>query len=190
LATSALKTGVSSIVRRIYNPTATSRKLARNGMRHPYERKASSLMLQPVIKNVTGARATVLAPAAAGIIAQKPRLDLGACSDAYSTAPAHSPPAANPCRMRITTMRIGAITPICAAVGISPISSVARPISSSVMIRVFLRPTRSPKCPNSTLPKGRATKATPSVANVATVPPAAPSAGKNTVGNTSAAAKP
>ena len=87
-------------------------------------------------------------------------------------------------------MRSGAATPIWPAVGITPTSSVAIPIVSNVAIRVFLRPSRSPKCPNKMLPNGRATNATPSVANEAAVPAAVPSAGKKMCGNTSAAAVP
>ena len=72
----------------------------------------------------------------------------------------------------------------------NPMSIVARPMTSSVVTRVFLRPIRSPKCPNRIEPNGRATKATPSVANDATVAAAGPSAGKKMSPNTSAAAVP
>ena len=77
-----------------------------------------------------------------------------------------------------------------AAPGSSPIRTVATPISSSVEISVRLRPIRSPKWPNTTAPTGRAKNATANVANEATVPAVAPSAGKNTFGKTSAAAVP
>lgn len=77
---------------------------------------------------------------------------------------------------------IGAATPIVAAPGSKPIRSVEIPISNRVEISVFLRPMRSPKCPNNIAPTGRAMKATAKVANDATVPAVAPSAGKKTVG--------
>ena len=48
--------------------------------------------------------------------------------------------------------------PIEAYVGSSPIAKVATPIISSETTSIFLRPTRSPKCPNTTPPSGRATK--------------------------------
>lgn len=76
------------------------------------------------------------------------------------------------------------------APGRRPMSRVEIPISSSVEISVFLRPMRSPKCPNSIAPTGRAMKATAKVAKEATVPAVDPSAGKKTVGKTSAAAVP
>ena len=66
----------------------------------------------------------------------------------------------------------------------------AAPIISSAVTSVFLRPSRSPKCPKRMLPNGLATSATPRVANDATVPATEPSAGKNSLPNTSAAAKP
>ncbi len=85
---------------------------------------------------------------------------------------------------------IGAATPMVAAPGSRPIAKVDTPINSRVEIRVFLRPMRSPKWPNSTAPTGLAMNATANVANDATVPAVDPSAGKKIVGNTSAAAVP
>ena len=63
-------------------------------------------------------------------------------------------------------------------------------MSSSVVTSVRLRPSLSPKCPKSTEPNGRATNATPKVASASAVPAAAPSEGKKTLLNTSAAAVP
>jgi hypothetical protein len=57
----------------------------------------------------------------------------------------------------MTTSRIGAASPIWSYVGSRPIANVAAPMISSVMISIFLRPTRSPMWPNSSAPKGRAT---------------------------------
>ena len=71
-----------------------------------------------------------------------------------------------------------------------PISTVAMPIMSSVVMRVFFRPIRSPKWPKMMAPTGRAKKATAKVPKEATVPAAVPSAGKNTTGKTRAAAVP
>ena len=51
--------------------------------------------------------------------------------------------------------------------------------------RVVLRPTRSPKWPNSMAPTGRARKATPKVAREASRAAAGSADGKNRRGNTS-----
>ncbi len=74
--------------------------------------------------------------------------------------------------------------------GSNPTPIVEKPISSSVIISVCLRPMRSPKCPKTTAPTGRATNAVAKLASDATVAIAGPRCGKNTVGNTSAAAVP
>ena len=71
----------------------------------------------------------------------------------------------------------------------SPIRTVAIPIVSSDATRVALRPTRSPKWPNSTEPSGRATNATPNTAKDDRSWVVGSSAfGKNSAGNTSDAA--
>jgi hypothetical protein len=67
-------------------------------------------------------------------------------------------------------------------------TNVATPITSSDATSVALRPTRSPKCPNSTDPTGRATNATPKTANEASSAVAWLCAAKKTVGKTSTAA--
>ncbi|WP_285126276.1 hypothetical protein [Propionibacterium freudenreichii] len=59
---------------------------------------------------------------------------------------------------------------------------------SSDANRVALRPARSPKWPNSTDPRGRATKATPKVASEASRAPLPPEEWKNSSGNTEMAA--
>jgi hypothetical protein len=61
---------------------------------------------------------------------------------------------------------------------------------SNVVVRVFLRPSRSPKCPKTAPPTGRAKNATANVEKAATVPAVSPRPGKNSVGKTSAAAVP
>ena len=53
-----------------------------------------------------------------------------------------------------------------------------------------LRPTRSPKWPNTIPPSGLATKPTPNVANDNNNPVAGDTLGKNSFGKTSAAAVP
>ncbi len=69
-------------------------------------------------------------------------------------------------------------------------NTVESPMISSVHTKVRLRPMMSPKWPNRIDPTGRAKNATPNVANDARVPIAGLTSGKNTVGNTSAAAVP
>jgi hypothetical protein len=67
---------------------------------------------------------------------------------------------------------------------------VATPISTSVITSMRLRPTRSPKCPNSTPPIGRARNPAANVPNAARVPTNGSAVGKNSCGKTSAAAVP
>ena len=55
---------------------------------------------------------------------------------------------------------------------------------------IFLRPMRSPKWPKMTPPSGRATKPTPNAAKASSVPMKGLASGKNSLGNTSAAAVP
>ena len=62
------------------------------------------------------------------------------------------------------------------------------PIVSSEPTRVALRPARSPKCPNSTEPTGRATNARPKVASEASSAVVELPFGKNRKGNTDTAA--
>ena len=58
--------------------------------------------------------------------------------------------------MRTTTSKIGAMAPICAAVGSKPIAHEPMPIISIVVNRLDLRPSRSPSEPNRIPPSGRA----------------------------------
>ena len=61
---------------------------------------------------------------------------------------------------------------------------------SSVATSVFFRPSRSPKYPKTAAPSGRDRKAVANVAIEATVASVGLRRGKNTAGNTSAAAVP
>ena len=58
------------------------------------------------------------------------------------------------------------------------------------MTSIFLRPTRSPKWPNTTPPTGRARNPTPRVAKDSSAPMSGLVLGKNSLGKTSAAAVP
>ena len=64
------------------------------------------------------------------------------------------------------------------------------PMIISERTSIFLRPSRSPKWPKTTPPRGRATNPTPKVANASTVPRNGLASGKNSFGNTRAAAVP
>ncbi len=72
--------------------------------------------------------------------------------------------------------------------GSRPMAKVDTPISIRLSTSSFLRPIRSPKWPKTMPPTGRAMKPTANVANDFRVPSGSP--GKNTVGNTTAAATP
>jgi hypothetical protein len=65
---------------------------------------------------------------------------------------------------------------------------VERPIVSSAATSVALRPIRSPKCPKSAEPIGRARNAIAKVAREASVAAAGSAAGKNSRGKTRTAA--
>ena len=67
-------------------------------------------------------------------------------------------------------------------------STVAMPIVRSEATRVPLRPMRSPKCPNTIDPIGRAMNAVPNAANDASSDVVGSLLGKNSAGNTSTAA--
>src|SRR3954447_11943210 len=68
--------------------------------------------------------------------------------------------------------------------------NVATPMITSVSTSIDLRPSRSPKCPNTTPPSGRATNPTAYVPNAASVPLRGEKVGKNRTLKTSAAAVP
>ena len=91
---------------------------------------------------------------------------------------------------RSSVSRIGAATPIVAYVGSRPISTLATAIVISAARNAFFRPARSPKWPHRTPPIGRARNPTPSTANDASRPANSSPCGKNSRGNTRAAAVP
>jgi hypothetical protein len=67
-------------------------------------------------------------------------------------------------------------------------ATVEMPIVRSAATSVAFRPMRSPKCPNSAEPIGRATNAIANVASEARMADAGSVDGKNSRGNTSTAA--
>jgi len=73
-------------------------------------------------------------------------------------------------------------------VGSSPIATVETPIVSSAATKVVFRPMRSPKCPKSAEPIGRARKAIPKVASELSIADVGSDAGKKSRGNASTAA--
>ena len=97
---------------------------------------------------------------------------------ASSAAPAHSPPTAKPCASRSANRITGAATPMVAAPGTRPTATVDRPMMSSVVVRVALRPSRSPKWPKNAAPAGRDRKAAAKVAIDATAAIVGPGAGR------------
>ena len=99
-----------------------------------------------------------------GHMAAEARLPSSAVSEASKAAPDHSPPKPKPWQKRIRANRAGAMMPAVWYVGRTPMMKVAMPIVRSAPTRVALRPMRSPKCPKSTEPSGRAMKARPKVA--------------------------
>jgi len=81
------------------------------------------------------------------------------------------------------------LLPTAAYVGRQPIAKVDTPIKTSVNINTLRLPMRSPKWPRTKAPTGRATYATPNVANDSTCDASSPD-GKKTFGKISAAAVP
>ena len=73
-------------------------------------------------------------------------------------------------------------------VGSRPMAMVERPMVSNAATSVALRPIRSPKCPNSAEPTGRAKKASAKVIRDFSVAVAGSLSGKNNCGNTITAA--
>ena len=88
---------------------------------------------------------------------KKERRSSGACSSVSELAPACSPAAESPWSSRQKTSSAGAAQPILSYDGRQPMRNVEKPISTRVNMRTFCRPTRSPKWPRMTAPKGRAT---------------------------------
>ena len=121
---------------------------------------------------------------------KKPRRSAGAYSTASSTAPPYSPPTPMPCSTRSVTSRTGAHQPIASYDGSSPIAAVPAPMITSVSSSIFLRPTRSPKCPKMNPPTGRARKPTAKVPNDANCAAGPDSPLKKSFSKTSPAAVP
>ena len=110
-------------------------------------------------RNTRAERRTRAARRAAGNIPYHARLPGGAFSTASSTAPPHSPPRPSPWPKRHSASSSGAATPIVCVGRQHPDRTVETPIVISAATSVVLRPTRSPKWPNSADPIGRARKA-------------------------------
>ena len=124
-----------------------STALSRKGIRHPHCRNA--LLLSPMLtftpRNVRLVSTAARPPPSRVNMPYRPRWSSGAYSALSNTDPAHSPPAANPWTSRNTIRMIGAAMPMVAVRGTRPTLTVATAIISSVAIRVFLRPSRSPR---------------------------------------------
>src|SRR5690625_401766 len=134
---------------RIHKPITTSTADNTNGIRQPYERKASdsSPRVMVVIKNVTDDRTEAMDGTSIGNEENQPSRLGGAYSAAIKAAPAHSPPTAKPCRNRIATRSAGASqpkVPSISGVGNRPMATVAAPIMISVATSALFRPSRSP----------------------------------------------
>ncbi len=74
---------------------------------------------------------------------------------------------------------IGAAMPMASYVGSRPTPTVATPMVESVRTSMALRPSLSPRCPVTMLPRGRAMKLTPRLANAASAAVLGSSAVKN-----------
>src|SRR5262249_16182328 len=162
--------------------------LARNGIRQPKRKNCASVSLSESNKKIPAEQMNPSGAPSCGNIPYHARRPGGAFSIARSTAPPHSPPSPSPSPKRHAASSSGATTPIDAYVGRSPIVTVDRPIVSNAATSVVLRPTRSPKCPNSAEPIGRAKNAIANVARDASVAAVGSEGGKNNFGKTSTAA--
>ncbi len=150
--------GLSTTFRRTNRPTASSTMLSRNGTRQPQERNASSGRVATSVTTPADSTEPSGAPSCVKLD-HRPRRDpcaCSACSTTISIAPPHSPPIAMPCTTRRATSRTGAQTPIASYVGSSPMRKLPQPIRTMVSSIIDLRPIRSPKCPNTMPPSGRA----------------------------------
>ena len=106
------KTGLSAMPTRTQRPTATSRKLATNGTRHPHAVNSSGATAVEAMRNT---RLDVMIPTgspSATKLPNRPRRPCGACSTDISTAPPHSPPSAKPWTNRSVTSSAGAHAPM------------------------------------------------------------------------------
>ena len=143
-STSWANSGVSITFSRTHRPMATSTRLARNGIRQAHALNASGAASAMAVIIPVPSSSPIGTPIC-GQLAISPRLFCLPHSMDSSTEPLHSPPTATPCSTRSTTSRMGAATPIVLVPGRTPTRALARPIISSVMISVALRPIRSPQ---------------------------------------------
>jgi hypothetical protein len=178
------------ILSRITKPTITRTALARNGTRQPQLSNVDADIEPSTSLNTSVESSRPAGTPICGHEPKKPRRPLGAYSVDISTAPPHSPPTPMPCAKRRTTSRTGASTPIALWVGRQPIRNVATPMISRDSTSIDLRPTRSPKCPKTMPPSGRAAKPTAYVLNARRVPTSGSASGKKSLSKTSAAAVP
>lgn len=148
--------GLSRRPSRITSPATTSSTLTRNGIRQPQATRSSSGS-RATSRNIALARMVPTAVPVLRIPPKNPRRCFSACSTVSRAAPLDSPPSDTPCTIRSATSRIGAVMPSVPYDGSNPIAVVAMPIISSVVTKMDLRPIRSPRCPNSRAPNGRAT---------------------------------
>ncbi|BBX72502.1 hypothetical protein MSHI_04080 [Mycobacterium shinjukuense] len=177
---------------RTYKAMTIRAALIRNGMRHPHCMNAG--LFSPMVwftpRKVRLVSKTATPPPTRVNMPYRPRWRAGADSALSNADPAHSPPTPSPCSNRRATRISGAAAPMAAVLGTRPTATVDTAMISSVATRVFFRPSRSPKCPNTAAPTGRDRKAVANVPIEAIVATAGPRCGKNTVGKTSAAAVP
>src|SRR5699024_6211866 len=117
-------TGDSDTLSRITIPIRINTADNKNGTRQPQFKKLSPVTAETAETTRVAKIAPAGPPALANDVAN-PRDRFGACSNAISAAPPHSPPTATPWIIRKVTKMIGAATPIVAVVGSSPISTVA-----------------------------------------------------------------
>ena len=138
------------------NATTTTTALSQNGMRQPMPYLISSGRARTGMKTRAARIWPPWVPVRVQEVKKERRLS-GACSSVMEEAPACSPAAERPWQSRASTSRTGAHQPTVLKSGRQPMTKVEAPISSSVNMRTFRRPTRSPKWPRMTAPTGRAT---------------------------------
>ena len=110
----------------------------------------------------------------------------GALSMMYTKEPTSWPPTDSPCSRRTAVSSTGAHTPAVSYVGRHPSRNVGSAISRIDTVSAFLRPVRSPTCPNSTPPTGRMKNAPAKTPNAPSSDAVLDSAGKNSDPNSSA----
>src|SRR5574337_151688 len=134
--------------------TRPRRALRRKVTRQPHEKKAFSDTEYVTIENAALASSSPRGLAICSKEVSQPRLLSSLTSPTMSVAPPPSPPRPTPCRNLRMTRRTGAVTPMDAYVGSSPMSVVPTPMTSMVAMSVPRRPRRSPMWPNMAAPSG------------------------------------